>query len=526
MARPKSKPEAFDESGEPIHAPPRPKPVADVTWCPSLNPIQRKIFDCEARNILAHGEKGSGKTLGVINRIVRHCYENRNAMAFILTPVKSMSDDGGAWHKLVTEVLPQWESGLGLHWKRANDKQHNEIVWVQNQHDEWSQIKGISAPHPDLLRERFPGREPSLVFVDELTECATDEYYKAPSAQLGRRPFVEGVQQFIGACNPKGPSHWVHHFFFVAPFDEEKGQWDPNFEVIYVPLSDNEKNLPPEYIEHLKGTYKHDPIEAARLINGEWIDRPSGESLFREIYKPAIHVRPIDRDGNPSIKEWLQPVKGHPIIVGLDPGSLNNAFVFEQWLPVDGHMKWVAFDEIVTIRKRILYEDFIPMVARRIKFWRENVGANQTELPQIWISDNSAFNQFRAAGGSYDVLEIERIYEACREKYGLEAIKIKPAPKFNDSVMIRVQTLQKLLSQDEFIVSSRCSKIRAMLMQLEAQKQKSGGAFEPRLALTPRRSEHLHVFDALTYPIIMASISPTALLPGKHLKQSLINIAA
>lgn len=496
-----------------------------------VTPCEAKLFDLNVPGLssfLASGtiNHNSAKTIGVVNRLIRHCYENRNAMAFILTPVKSMSDDGGAWHKLVTEVLPQWEAGLGLHWKRANDKQHNELVWVQNQHGGWSQIKGISAPHPDQLRERFPGREPSLVFVDEITECSTDEYYKAPSAQLGRRPFVEGVQQFIGACNPKGPSHWVHNLFFVAPFDDELGVWDENFVVIYLPLSDNEKNLPPGYIERLKATYKHDPIEAARLIGGEWIDRPSGESLFREIYRPSIHVRPLDSNGDPSRKERLQPVRGHAIIIGLDPGSLNNAFTFLQWLPVDGHMKWMAFDEIVTIRKRISYDDFIPMVARRVKFWRENTGASAKDLPQVWASDSSAFNQFRAAGGSYDVLEIEKIYEACREKYGLESIKVRQAPKFNDSVMIRVQLLQKLLSQDEFIVSAGCPRIQAMLMQLEAQQQKPGGPFDPKLSLNPKRSEHLHVFDALTYPMLLASISPTALLPTKGLGQSLISVAA
>lgn len=517
-------PDAFDELGKMLRPPPKPGPVKNRKWRPKLNAIQNQVFECETRNVLIHGEKGSGKTVSACHRIIRHCYENKNALAFILTTVKSMSDDGGAWHKLVTEILPEWEKGLGLHWKRAQDKQHNDLVWVQNQHGEWSQIKGISAPHPDQLRERFPGREPSLVFVDELTLCATDEYFKAPSAQLGRRPFVEGVQQFIAACNPAGPSHWVHNKFFVAPFDEEKGEWDENFVNIYLPISDNEGNLPPDYVAHLNATYKHDPIEAARLIGGEWIDRPSGESLFREIYNPEIHVRPVDGTGQPDRRKWLQPVKGYAMIVGLDPGSMNNAFTFQQWIPVDGKMKWVAFDELVTIRKRVAYEDFIPMVARRVKFWREATGSNASELPQVWISDNSAFNQFRAAQGSYDVLEIERIWEACREKYGLEPIKIRPAPKFNDSVMIRVQTLQKYLASDEFVVSSRCAKIQSMLMQLEAQKQKPGVAFDPKLSLSPKRSEHLHVFDALTYPMLMASITPSALLPNRGMGQSLVSM--
>ncbi len=167
------------------------------------------------------------------------------------------------------------------------------------------------------------------------------------------------------------------------------------------------------------------------------------------------------------------------------------------------------------------------MVARRVKFWREATGSTAKELPQVWISDNSAFNQYRAAAGSYDGLEIERIYESCRAKYGLEdTVKIKAAPKFNDSVMIRVQTLQKFLAQDEIVVSSRCVRVQAMLLQLESQKQKPGTAFDPKLAMAPKRSDHLHTFDATTYPMLTASISPTSLLPSRGMGQSIISVAA
>lgn len=525
MARAKIKSTAFDDVARLLDDPPPPREsLKKKTWEPSLNPIQKQAFMCETRNLLLWGPKGSGKSVVGTNLVMKHCYENRNALAFILTPVRSMSEDGGAWHKLVTTTAPQWEEGLGIQVKPFRDKQHNECLWVQNMHGEWSQIKGISAPHAEQLRDRFPGREPSMVFVDELTRCSTVEYFRAPSAQLGRRPGVEGVQQFVAACNPEGPSHWVYKTWFVEPFDEEKGVWSPNFENIYLPFSDNAKNLPPDYEQHVKDTYAGDAVEYSRLVAGEWIDRASGESLFREIYNPQIHVQPQDQNGNPDPSNWLEPVKGHPMIIGADPGSVHNAFAFLQWLPLDGRMKWVAFDEIVSIRKRIAYEDFIPIVMRRVKFWRDAIGATAQELPQVWNSDSSAFNQFRAAQGSFDVMEIEKIYEAMRGKYGLEPIKVKSAPKFNGSVIIRVRTLQKLIASDDFIVSSRCQKIQAMLLQLESQKQKPGAPFDPDLSMTPRRSEHLHVFDSVTYPILTASVTPTLLLPTSQSTQSLMSM--
>jgi hypothetical protein len=235
-------------------------------------------------------------------------------------------------------------------------------------------------------------------------------------------------------------------------------------------------------------------------------------------------MRPIDEEGKPLRDQCILPSPKHPIIVGLDPGSVYNAFIFMQWLLVGDRMRWVIFDEIVTIRRRISYPDFIPMVMRRVKFWRERVEGNGIDMPQIWISDNSAFNQYRSAQGSYDVLEIEKIYQAMRGKYGLEELKVKQAPKFNGSVMARVNIGQKLLSQDEIIVSARCVRVHQMFLGLEAKGQKAGEPFDPEAALTPRRSDHIHVFDALSYPLLTASISPTALIPSRTSTQTLLGV--
>jgi Terminase large subunit, T4likevirus-type, N-terminal len=522
---PRIKLDLFESLGEMMRPPPPAPPLKDEEWEPPLNPVQREIFDCDAQCVLAHGEKGSGKTSAMIHKVVKHCFENENALALILTPVKSMSEDGGAWHKLVTEILPIWAEGLGLHWKKGHDKQHNELVWVQNVHGSYSQIKGISAPHPDQLADRFPGREPSCVFVDELTKCSSIEYFSAPHAQLRRRPMVKGVQQYLAACNPEGPSHWVHKLFFQEPFNEETGEWNPNFATFYVPIADNEKNLPPAYLAGLSDTYSHDPIERARMIGGEWIDRASGESLFRDIYNPLVHVRPIMADGKPS-RARLLPSPSYTLVIGLDPGNVHNAFVFMQWLPIDHRMKWVVLDEMVTIRKRIDYNDFIPMVMRRIRWLRTKSGGTAQTMPQVWISDNSAFNQYRSLNGSYDVTEIERIYETHRERYGLEPMRVKPAPKFNGSQVATVRQVQRLIGNDELIVSTSCPKVQKMFLQLESEDQKKGDVFDPTAAMTPKRSDHQHVFKALGYVTLMAAMNPTALVPIKTETQRLTSVRA
>lgn len=536
---PRISPDAFELLGQMIKPPPPPEPVKNKEWFPRLTPTQEDLYFAEEKYILAHAEKGSGKTIAVLHRLVKHCYLNENALALIVVSVRSMANKGGAWSKLQEMVLPTWrdgnrdregkllDDGMGLHYTDVMyDSQHNELIWIQNQYGGYSMAILISAPHANQLRLRIRGYEPSFVFVDELTSCDSPIYFTSIAAQLGRRLYIEGPQQYIAATNPDDPEHWVYKKFFIEPFNEETGEWDKNFRNIYFPIGENIDNLTEGYHEGLKNIYKHDPIEALRMVGGEWVARPSGDSLFKDIYNPQIHVRPLDDEGKPDSRKRLLMAPNYAMIIGIDPGGANNAFVFMQYLPVDGRYRWVIFDEIVTIRKKVDYRDLIPVVMRRIKWWRDTVQANPKDNPQIWISDNSAFNQFRAAQGSYDVLDFERIYEQNRVKIGLEELgKIKPCPKFNGSDIAQTQLGQRLLAGEEIIVSSGCPRTNRMFLQLDSKKQKEGEVFDPTAALTPRRSDHLHVWKAIAYPFLYSSLNPTALVPSPPSTQQLIRVA-
>ena len=84
-------------------------------WMPSLSVTQRKIFDDGSNYILAYGERGSGKTYSLGgHKLVRHCYENFNALALIIVGVRSQATMGGVWHKLQVEILPEWVDGIDL----------------------------------------------------------------------------------------------------------------------------------------------------------------------------------------------------------------------------------------------------------------------------------------------------------------------------------------------------------------------------------------------------------------------------
>lgn len=519
---PKVNKNIYEEIGQ-MTRPPPPKKRAGPPkeWSPSLTPTQQRLFDSETRYILAWSEKGSGKTWGVLHKLVRHCYENQDAEAVIIIPVLSMATRGGAWHKLQFQILPAWrdgnrdkegnltDDGLGIQFSDVkSDKQH-EYIWIENMHGGWSKVVLVSAPHADQLKERIKGFEPSFVFVDELTSCKNSNYFHSVAAQIGRRPGTQTVQQYVGATNPEGPSHWVHKVFFEDPVSDETGEWDMDYEHIYFPSDENVANMKEGYFEGLAKLWKNDPIEAARMVGGQWIDKPSGEGLFAGIYNPQLHIHPLLPGGQPDVRSRIMPVEGNTMIIGLDPGSVYNSFSFLQRLKVDGRIKWVVFDEIVITRKRIPYPVLIPIIMRRIVWWRTVVGPN---LPMVWVSDSSAFNQYRAATGSFDVLDLEKAYNAQRERYGLEQIKIKQAPKANGSKPERTRLLQNALAQDEIIISSTCSKHRRMLEMQESEKQKPGEPHDPTRALTPARSDWIHVLDSLTYPMLLESVNSAALI--------------
>lgn len=536
MRRTKVDPEAFAKLGQWLGPPPPPPPLkkARSKWLPNLTRAQRKLWDSVCRNILCHSEKFSGKSWGCLNKLVRHCFDNNNALAVIVVKEKSMATKGGAWDKLMEKVLPTWrdgnrdkdgnlvDEGMGLYFSEVKyDENHNPMVYIQNRHGGWSRVVLISAPHAGQIRARIRGYEASFVFFDELTSVDSDVYFTAINGQIGR---VQGIplQQFVAACNPEGTSHWVYRVFFEEPLDKETGEWDEDFENIHFPSEENRVNVDERYFDDLEKTLRTDPVEADRMLRGIWRDRVAGDGLFADLFNVAIHVRPLTEDGKAHPEDGIMPDPENAIIMGVDPGAVYNVFSMGQLLPIDGRFKWVFFDEFCLFKQKISYPVIIPALMKRLAWWNEISG---THIPLVCISDDSAFNVFRPGQGTYDALDIQRVWELNRKRFGLDPLKIRPCPKFADSRTARVRILQTKLGQEEFVVSARCKHIRAMIEQQRSEPQKEGAIYDPDKAMKPLRCDHLHVFDATTYPMLAGATQPTLLIPTRHNSQSLISAA-
>ena len=460
-------------------------------WIPSLGKTQRAIFDDPAKYMLAYGERGSGKTfvLGG-HKLVRHLYENFNALGLVIVGVRSQATMGGVWHKLQTEILPEWNAGIDLeHTPERQDTQKNLYIDVYNRFGGTSRVVLISVPYGAFIKDRIKGFEPSYVFIDELTNLDTDDYFNAVVQQLGRRQGIHGPQQYTAACNPEGPSHWVYKRFFEAPFNEE-GEWNDDYSKYHVKIQENLEHLPDGYYDRIVEAVKNDPVEEARMIRGEWIDRPAGDAIFGPYFNEPLHLKGDAKTG-------LLPNKKFPIIVGWDPGSVNNAVIFMQMLPTTDRSVWMVFDEMVTINKKLPYTTLVPLVMRKMAYWNRRM---EHKFTFIHVSDNSAFNQFRAKTGSYDVRDIQEISQEKAKTFDMEPIRMRAAPKFNGSVEARVRLTISKLQNEEFLMSAQCVNVKKMFRNLVSEKQ--GKTYDPNRAFKPRRSSYVHAFDAMSYPFL------------------------
>lgn len=508
----------------------------DLTWRPRLNPTQQKVFDSKAKYILSYGERGTGKSVVALHKLVDHCVRNKNAFALIIVREVGVATEGGSWHKLQTEVLPQWErgnfdrktrkrldNGCGIKWTppKLDPQDKKPYIWISGVHG-WSQIKLISLFVGEHVSDKVRGKEPSAVFFDEAQTTDSPNYFNDIVQQIGRRPDIEDQQFICYACNPKGPSHWLYHRFFLSgysedgepiewPIDQETGhpirpdgKPATEYGVFHVPISENKHNLPPGYWENVLEAVKNDPIEHDRMVLGLWVDKPEGDSLFGGYWHDAIHLR-----GDLNKSTGIVPAVGYPLIISWDPGAAHTSIHFEQYIPTKDKIIWAVIDEMNYVGKYMPYRQLVPKVVARMQYWEKRASdeaGKEVRFNFIHVSDDSAFNQFRAKEGSFDAQDIETISreyvdklkaaesdEQKKSAFDRFIIRMKPAPKGQHSVEARVRIVTDLLVEQSIIVSATCVKTRAMFMNLECDKDNR---------MKPKRSAHLHPFDSLSYSII------------------------
>lgn len=522
-----------------INEPPPETPPAETSddgWNPDLNPTQRLIFDDPTDYIFGDGERGSGKSMGFLFKLVRHCYEVPNALAYIIVTNYNVGDFG-AWHQLEHMVLPAWKEGnrhgewiiddkgqhqpnplynqlkdhgIGLEYTptKLDAKTKASKIFIGNRHGGWSLVVLLSIPHGAFMEARMKGPAPSFIYIEELTNCDSRHYFAYPTMQLGRRVGLQSTpQQYCASMNPAGPSHWAYKLIFeecVAAQDKPGREWPdgirrkPQFARYHVPFHENRHRLPPGYIERIEDACYNNPVLAARYRDGLWVDMPSGQALFAGHFVPNVHVR-----GDIRKNLGIIPLKGFSIIMGYDPGPVNFSVSFLQMIPTKEKIVWTIFDEINLVGKYVPYWRVVAIIMRRMLHWNTTLSAS---FHFVHISDEAAFNQLRG-DGTYDNLAIQKLsQEWCQQhaEAGLKPIVLKPCPKGEDSVPSRYRLMCELFGQEQLLVSAMCIGHLAMFNNVEREDVKEG-KYDAMAAFRPKNSMYRHPADSCSYPIFYYS---------------------
>lgn len=472
-------------------------------WRPMLTPTGTLAFrDQIARYILQEGERGSAKTYSGLHKLVEHCFLNRNALAIIIVGIRRQAEEGGAWHKLQQEVLPIWkygnreniygqwtenyyDHGLGIHYSNVQSNTAKDVfLFMQNQFDQpdrmSSRILLLSMPVESYVADRVKGMEPSFVLVDEAQTLPTDTYFKGIVQQVGRRPNITTTQQIVYCANPAGPSHWLWKLFWEDPINKEDNTWNPRYTRYHFGVTENLGHLPPDYWANVIEGTKNDPIEFQRMVEGKWVDRPKGKALFRFAFHENLHMR-----GDLAANRGLVAIKGHPIIVSYDPGAANTSIHFLQIIPTVEKVYKIILDELNFVGEYIPYPQLVPRLIARMKYWDDFELDGKKIGPFRWIhvSDSSAFNQFRAATGSFDAAEIEALSAG--------KIKMMECPKGPGSIEARTRLMLDALTSDELRLSALCPKTKEMFLNIEEDEKNR---------MKPKPNGPLvHVLDSASY---------------------------
>lgn len=485
----------------------------------------------DTHSFLAEGaiNHNSSKSLGALHRIVRHCYEENNALVVIIGVSQRVASEGAGFD-LVDLVLPTWrdgnreppmirkrgklvpnpragelmDEGIGLEftqWK-LDPVTKDRHLWIANRHGGWSKVLLISIQYSTDVQRKLFGIQPSLVYIEELMNCDGPEYFSVPFAQLGRRRGIIGPQVWMATMNTEAPEHWTYKLLYEDCVVTSGGRvWkdDPEkpgirrakeWAVIYIWFEENEHNLLPGYRERLLTAYKADPILRQRMLEAKWLSYPKGEAIFKNHYSDSRHLH-----GDPETGTGLMPIPGYPIVVGYDPGQVHTGISFVQCIPIGkDQWMWPVLDELCYFGERIPYQRVARWLLEKMRYWCERC---ETTFDFRHVSGDDATTVFQPNRGSTVARDIEdytrQIIADNGERFAnLRPIKIVGCPKPPGSKAQRVSLVMDLLDSGQLSLSAACPWHRQMFMQLIEAKDSPG---------EPARGKYLHAFDSLSYPI-------------------------
>lgn len=269
------------------------------------------------------GPVGSGKTTATMFELLRRACEQEPAddglrytrFAIVRQTLKQLKDT-------VLKDCVSWLQGI------ANYKVSDSTIYIEigDVRSEWLLLP-LDTPEDQrrLLSSQLTG-----AWMSEAIEM--DIGLVAPlSGRIGRYPSGKtGAATWSGILAdtnfPTEGSDW-HRFMTNPPgdwqiFEQPSGLSDDAENLNWLNQSSETRKLPidhperiargREYYLRLVRMYGEDSSWVKRYVYAQYGDDPSGTAVFRESFKLSFHVH--------DSEEGLQPVSGHPLLIGQDFG--------------------------------------------------------------------------------------------------------------------------------------------------------------------------------------------------------------
>jgi hypothetical protein len=485
-------------------------------WYPNLFDRQLEVFNSKARALLVCGPRKSGKTWAVLDKIIRHMWETPSARVAMFSRTLKNSKEGGTWSDLHTITLPQWiKSGIGLKYTtktsegkpgpKVDGQTRTPYFKIRNAHGGESELMLFSLDFDGDIEDKLKEQRFSMIYFSELSKFRDRKILSVALPSLRMPHLTMEEQMWLADTNPseEGDASWIYEVWYVEKTlryedycarNKEKGRtsmpesaflnFQRGLQLIEIKPEEN-PYLDPRELEELKSTYGYDEGLYARYVNGLWVYGDGDASIH---FKGKFHNRHIVGNTDSSSEDEWVCANPSPtcfeLITGWDLGEVNHAQVTIEKDLSTGRASFVVLDEVESVGAEIDIATFTEAVMAQIDRLEETAG-RKFDLGRAW-SDRSSIEKFSATGGTFPYLEV---YAASQERIFLVGV-----PKPRDSVRHRVRLLKTLLVSDRIHVSAHCKATIRMFQHLK----KGASALDYVV-----RDENKHIFDALTYALLM-----------------------
>ena len=171
----------------------------------------------------------------------------------------------------------------------------------------------------DEAESKYKSLNIAAVGIDEASEVDLE----AVQMLMGRRRQMGYPLLLFVVSNPTGYTHWLYKWFVK--------EQEANYFLYKTNSFENQKHLPPSYIQELSRKYSIDWVK--RYIEGEWGGLTEGIPIFAGMFDTKVHIGEGRFYGGNPIWVGIDFGYGSPGVVWAHPDRQFRCQIVREWLP-------------------------------------------------------------------------------------------------------------------------------------------------------------------------------------------------